>query len=462
MKRVILLIMFLCLIPIVTATTTSVTIPTEASSLLQVKISIDRAVPAIVQPGEYFDLYVSLETEGEQSSTSIINLDDLQEVELEFVEEFPFTLEADDEGIRDLGTVQQGQEYSMMYRVKVDEDASIGIYELNFIFRSAKDEGTLTPGLDISVQSIDSTLNIASIETEPELLSPGEPAELSVTIRNDAYSQFRNIETSLNIDSTTIPIVPYKSSKEQSLVSLNPGEEHTFIFNIIAEEDATAGVYKIPLVITYRDSNNSVHYKNDTFGILIGSEADLTFNLEEFATFQSGTNGKVVVSASNVGPTEVKFLSLKILEGEGYDVIGPDTEYIGNLESDDFETASYDIYVFNKEDVALNLIATYKDSYNQEFEEEFTLVLPVYTKNEIKSYGLDGKTTSLGMIIGYVLLILFVYYSYKGWKRERKFDAALKHGLKRIIQLPFRIILFFRPSNLQKLPRKIKDLFDDL
>jgi hypothetical protein len=153
---------------------------------------------------------------------------------------------------------------------------------------------------------------------------------------------------------------------------------------------------------------------------------------------------------------------LKILEGEGYDVIGPDTEYIGNLESDDFETASYDIYVFNKEDVALNLIATYKDSYNQEFEEEFTLVLPVYTKNEIKSYGLDGKTTSLGMIIGYVLLILFVYYSYKGWKRERKFDAALKHGLKRIIQLPFRIILFFRPSNLQKLPRKIKDLFDDL
>ncbi|MBS3162588.1 COG1361 S-layer family protein [Candidatus Woesearchaeota archaeon] len=460
MKRGILLLLFLLLVPLATAT--GITFGTDANNLLQVKISVDRTVPAMIQPGEYFDLYLSLETEGVQSSTSIINIDDLRNVELDFVEDFPFTLESDDDGVRSLGTVKPGTEYSIKYRVKVDDDASPGDYDLKFLFSSSVDESITTPSLEISVLSIDSTLNVVSIETNPELLSPGEPAELSVTIRNDAFSQFRNLEASLSIDGNSIPIVPYKSSKEQSLVSLSPGEEHTFVFSIIAEEDATAGVYKIPLAITYRDVNSSVHYKNDTFGILIGSDADLSFNLEEFTAFKKYTNGEIIVSTSNIGPTEVKYLTLKLLPGEGYEIIGPDSEYLGNLGSDDFETSSFDIYVKQKENVDLNLLATYKDSYNQEFEESIILSLPIYTSSEIKSYGLDGNTTSIWTFIFYVLGIAFVYYCYKGWRREKKFDLAIKHGFKRTIQLPFRVLLFFRPSNLRKVPKKIRELFDDL
>ncbi|MBS3170773.1 COG1361 S-layer family protein [Candidatus Woesearchaeota archaeon] len=462
MKRGLLLILFLLLIPLAIATTSSVSFGTNANSLLQVQVSIDRMVPSIVQPGEYFDLYLSLETEGVQSSTSIINTDDLQNVQLELIQDYPFSLDSDDDGIRSLGVVEPGKEYSLKYKVKVDEDASPDDYELKFLFSSSEDESKTTPALEIPVDSIDYTLNVVSIETEPELLSPGEPAELFVTIRNDAFSSFRNLEASLSIDSNTIPIVPYKSSKEQSLVSLSPGKEHTFTFNIIAEEDATAGVYKIPLAITYRDANGSAHYKNDTFGILIGSDADLSFNLEEFSAFKKGTNGEVIVSTSNIGPTEIKYLTLKILPGEGYEIIGPDSEYLGNLDSDDFETSSFDIYVKQKESVVLNLVANYKDSYNQEFEKAITLLLPVYTSSEIKSYGLDGNTISIWTLIFYILCIFFVYYSFKGWRREKKIDLALKHGLKRTIQLPFRILLFFSPGNLKKIPRKIRELFDDL
>ena len=460
-KAVILLMSLLFLLPMVVATTSSVNVPVNNEVSMQIEVA--KTIPFPVEPGQYFDLWIALESEGGSSSSNIINRDDLSDVEIELIEDYPFSLDPDDDAIKIIGILRMGEQVVVKYRVKVSEDASSGEHDLRFMYRdSSNPDGIESGALDITVQAVDTTMNVVSIETVPEQLSLGKPAQLAITVRNDAPILFKNIEAVLDIDRSTIPIVPYKSSKELNIQSLDSSESYTFTFDIIAEEDAAAGVYKIPLSLRYRDANNSLYTRNDTFGILIGADADLAFSLEEFDTFQKGVSGDVVAAISNIGPTELKFMTIELLESDSYVILGASEEYLGNLDSDDFETSSYNIYIEDDDDVQLQFLVTYKDTYNEEFEEAFSLSLPVYSKTEVQAYGLDGETRSLGNYIFYLLLLFFVYYVYKGWAKEKRLDKSLRFALKNLVLLPFRIVFWFRLRNLRRLPKKIRLFFRGL
>ncbi|MBL7051919.1 MAG: hypothetical protein ISS01_02415 [Nanoarchaeota archaeon] len=465
MKRGIILfiLMFLLVASIVSASTSSVIIDTSKSNVVDVKLKIMKYTPAPVAPGEYFDLWVAVETD-ESSSTSIVSQDDVDNIELEFLENYPFTLKEGEDTVWDVGDLGPGEQVIKKFVVRVADDAPAGDNELRFIYTSEDDpNGVYTPYLDINVQEIEATLNVDSIVSEPEILVPGKIAELDITVNNGATSAYKNIDVVLAIDSVDVPIVPYKSSKEKSLSLLGAGEDYTFNFEIIVEEDAEAGVYKIPMNISYQNSNGTEFIKQDTFGIMIGAEADLSFNLEDFDTFQEGGKGEIVVSVSNIGPTELKFMNIELLEDEDYVIIGANKEYLGNLDSDDFETSTYDIFVNAEDDTELNFKVTYKDAYNEEYEEEFSVSLPVYTRSEVAKYELDSNgTRSIIKYICYLLIILFIYFSYKAWRIEKKLDVAAKKGLVELIKLPFRIILIFRPSRIKLWPNKIGKFFKSL
>ena len=447
-------LMLLFLLAFVSAATTTVSMGTSQAEV-DLEIELTRYSPAPVAPGEYFDLWITVSTEGSSASTSINKYSDITGAELEFVDNFPFSLDPGDDEIKSLGTLRMGEVQTLQYRVLVDDEATSGDNELLFIFRSDDDKDTLSPALELNVQVIDPTLNVVSIETVPEQLAPGQPATLDITIENDAGTYFKNIDMMLDIDGSDVPIVPYKSSKEQRLRGLDQGEQYTFSYTIIAEEDAEAGVYKIPFKMNYNDNNNTGFSKNDTFGLLIGAEGDLSFNLEEFDTFQKGVNGNFIVSVSNVGPTELKFMTLELLESEDYVVVGADKEYLGNLDSDDFETSSFDIHLDSNEDTGLNFLVNYKDVYNEAHEEEVSLTLPVYSNQEIAKYGLDGNGSSYYTYIVYLVLILFVYYFARGWRQEKRIDKAVSYGILEVIKVPFRVLFFFRPRKVVLWPKKI-------
>jgi hypothetical protein len=462
-KSMVWFLVFLLLVSLASATTSSTLFSTEDSNSYSVRLTTNNYVPQPAQPGQYVDVYLSLETQ-ETYQQSIINLEGIKDVEIEFVESYPFTLDPSEEAITYLGDLEHGERVTLKYRLFIDETAANDDHKMNFIYRSkATPNGVEVQALEIPVQTIDTTISITDIVTNPEQLSPGTPATLTLTVRNDAFQTFTNLEATINIDGSTVPIVPYQSTKEQTLRSLAEGEEYSFNYQIIVEEDAEAGVYKIPFTLIYSDTNNTKITKEDTFGVLIGAEGDLEFNLEEFETFQKGKTGEIVVSVSNVGPTGLKFMTMELLEGEEYVVIGRNKEYLGNLDSDDFETSTFTVNAKSKEDIPLQLRVTYKDTYNKEYIETVYLNLPVYSQNEIRAYGLNGDSKTPMTYIIYVLIIAFIVYTFKGWKMyEKKFDRALKHGLTQTVKFPFRVILFFRPKNLIRIPQKIKRFFSDL
>jgi hypothetical protein len=461
MKRGVLfvVVMVLC-IGIVSAATSSVYLSTSNSDV-NLQIEMNRYAPIPVEPGEYFDLWVSVTPVGTSSTTSIINQKDLTGVKLELVESYPFTLDTGTDNEQDIGTLELGEEAMRHYRVRVADDAAAGTAGIKFKFSSDADKVQISPELDISVQVLDHTLNIISIETEPEKLVAGQVASIDIKIQNDATGRFKDIKAILDIDGSAVPIVPYKSSKEQIRNVLEVGEAYTFSYSVIVEEDAKAGVYKIPVKFNYRDINNTVYSKNDTFGLLIGSEADLEFNLEEFDVFQTGESGEFVVSVSNVGPSDVKYLTLELLDGEGYVLLGPSKEYLGNVESDDFETSRFKVYLEGSDDQSLNYKVSYKDTYNNDIEETFSLNLPVYSAEEISRYGLEGNTKSYVNYMIYVLLALIVYYFINGWRKLGSLESGVSYAIKQILKLPFRLLFIFSPRKVALWPKKIKAFFND-
>ena len=275
----------------------SVLVPIDGFT--NVRIEMLRTDPTPLGPGENFDLYLSVETERRSGASSVSILED---VSIEFVDNSVFKLQSEEDAIQELGSMLQGEQTNVKYKVRVSGDAYEGTNGMNFIV-SVGGREIESPELGVDIEVVDDSLSIYEISTDPEIFSPGSVGTLNIKVKNNANSIFRNLNAKLDTG-VNVPIIPYKMTDELKLYQLDEGQSYTFSYDVIVEEDAEAGVYRVPFVLTYEDEQGNSYSKNVTFGVLISADADLSYNLEEFDTFQKNSKGKVVVSISNTGASE--------------------------------------------------------------------------------------------------------------------------------------------------------------
>jgi LPXTG-motif cell wall-anchored protein len=123
----------------------------------------------------------------------------------------------------------------------------------------------------------------------------------------------------------------------------------------------------------------------------------------------------------NRGLSAAKFVNLEVLPGEDYTVVSPSKIYIGNMESDDYESSNFKIYLEKgTEKVNLPLRLSYKDSEGNSMVEEETVPLNTYTNAEISKFNLkQGDGTIYYIVIG-IVIIVGSYWLY----RRRKSNQA--------------------------------------
>ncbi|MEA3378769.1 MAG: hypothetical protein U9Q69_03960 [Nanoarchaeota archaeon] len=455
MKRIlILLLMAVFLVGSVSAVGTIIATGTST----HFKLDILRSEPAPAEPGKIMDLWVKVTTQGSLSDTRLFD------VRLELKEEFPFSAASPEDKVKEFGTMDSSESRTVRYRVKVDGDANPGPNEIRFkFFSNIKKVGMLSAPLELDVKAISATIAVASVDLEPEKIKPGDAAKLTLTLRNDALSRLRDITAQIDLSASTMPFAPIHSTTEKKIRSIASGESVEVVYDIIALASADSKVYKVPLSLSYYDDAGTEFTKNDIIGLIVEATPDLEVNIEDFDILQKGQSGDVVVSVSNIGPSDVKYMLLKVLNSEDYTVLGKNQEYLGNLESDDFETAEFRLHIGNvKDDADLKLQLQYKDAYNNERLEQVSLKLPIYSIFELRKYGLDGDTTSFVMPIIYILIILFIYFTIKNWRKLKALDLALKGGLEDTFLAVFRFFMWFRWRNIKRLPKKIKIFFRKL
>lgn len=372
--------------------------------------------PDPVEPGNIVDLRWKIENIGGGAA---------EDVQVELVADYPFSLYSGDL-VKELGIIQGRQTGDkgviILYKVRVDENAVEGTNEIKLKYKTANTGWVELDPFEIRIQTVDATLSVEKIDVTPELAAPGEKAVISVEVKNLADSLLKDITVKLDLSSKDLPFAPLQSATEKRIKLMSSGEKKSLDYVVIVEPDAEIDVYKIPLEISFNDNLGNSYEKSDIIGIIVGSAPDLIYNIDSSTIKTAGVKGKVTLKFVNKGLTDIKFLNIKLKETDNYKLLSPEEYYIGNIDSDDYETADFDLYVNSEapSEINLPLEMSYKDANNRDYKKDVKVVMKIYGAEEAVELGIKEKTNKLGILIavGIVLVGIIIYVIIK--KRRKK------------------------------------------
>jgi len=344
--------------------------------------------------------------------------------EITLVDKFPFSAKERTITVTNLGP---GDKVQVKFNVLTNKDVDDGVYSLGIQYYSDKQGVILTKSFDALVKK---SLVIATtrVSVEPDRIKPGDDAAVKIILENAAESRLKDITLSLDLDD--VPFSPIGSTSERKIKDIAIGGKSEVVFHIIVNPDAESKVYKVPLEIKYLDELGKEFIKNEFIGLVVDEKPNYQVNLEGSNVYSYRDSGEITLSISNTGTSEIKFLSMELLNDKKYEVISNPRVYVGNLESDDFETANFIIYSKSYWDIPLQVNLMYKDAYNREYNETMTVNLPMYSRFTARRLGLVKGDSGLFNFVLIIVLIIFAFKTYKEWKKERDIEKAVKNTLR--------------------------------
>ncbi len=407
--------------------TSSYSSPYATNSIDVTFISQD---PDPVEPGKYVTLRFKVENLGTSATEDLYFKLDV---------DYPFYFDNEEAAVLHVGRMvarQYGDNAAIIkYKVRVDKNAVQGTAYVDLMQYSNNNESDYvkTRNFPISVKTFDSILEVEEIKTVPEKVAPGEKGVFSVKVKNlaDSYiddiritaDYVRAVSTGAGVSIVEIPLTAYSDTNEKSIDHLNSGEEGMVKFNFIADSTAEPKVYKVPLTITYTDASGKNYSKNAVTGIIVGSEPEIIVHISETDLRFAGTKGKVSIEFVNKGLTDVKRVYARLVDNpKQYKILSLPDIYVGNIDSDDYETAEFELYLNNdiKDNAILRLEVEYRDDNNQPVKEQVELNLELFTQSEAKKYGYTDGNGKMGYLIIIIILAIAGFFGWRYWKGKHK------------------------------------------
>jgi len=418
-KRQLIILLIILFIPLASAITTETQPPTIYTDYTDFQILATRYDPYPVEPGKYFDLWLKIENTGSMDAESFTFV---------LKPTYPFSLDPNESPERSFGRILPRQSVLLHYKVRVDENAVEGDNNLNYEY-TIKANRKATPGtITIKVQTIEAIIAVESVSLNPERIEPGQTAEIKLKLKNTADSLLRYVTVSLglvtelktqtSISYIELPFTSVGEGNEKTIFMLKGGEEKEISFKIIADPDAKSKPYKIPLSINYFDELGKNYTKTILVGVVVGAEPELGIDVDRSTIYDTKTSGDVTIKFINKGVSDIKFLYVTMKPSEFYEILSSERVYVGNIDSDDYETADFKLYVKKAKDgkIKIPLLIEYYDSNNKKYVKEEIVELKIISKRKL---GLESGS-SLTTIYITIIIIAVLYIIYKRWERRRK------------------------------------------
>ncbi len=269
--------------------------------------------------------------------------------------------------------------------------------------------------------SLASALAINSVSMYPEKIAPGEKSTITMSLKNNG--DFDLTDVSVTLDFTNLPIAPHDSGSEVTINELNSDKTKNIEFQIIASNDAKSGIYKIPVKIEYRE-DDIVKTKQSVISITVNSEPIIEVNYDNGLLLR-GQKNPVTLKVVNKGLGDAKFLELELGTSTAYNIISQNKIYVGDIDSNDFQTEDFQIY-FNPsslKNVNLPVKVKYKDVTNKEFNQNYNLGLKVYSREQAQNLGLVPKDNTIYIVLVIIVLIV-VFFIYRMIRKRKRQNMA--------------------------------------
>lgn len=400
------LIGFILVFGVFCANVQATTIPSVKMDTILIKTE-----PTPLQTGEYADVWVKLLNKGNTVS---------KDTSLELIPEFPFSADPDEDLKRDFGKVYAGEEYHAHFQIRVDENAVQGENKLKFKYTA--NGRAITEKVSVQVRTNETALVIKKVDLKSETIAPSKTEKLIITLKNLADCYFKNIDVSLGLSSSDIPLITVGSSTRKRIQKIAPNKTASVSFDIKASSSADQKAYKVPINLDYENEAGTSFSKEEYTGIVVGGKPKLETNLAEIEDgyFQPGTTKEISISLVNRGLSVAKFVSLELMESSSYQVVSPSKIYIGNMESDDYESSSFKIYVnggVKKVNIPIKL--NYKDSEGNSITDQQSISFKTYTSGEVSRMHLGENNGTLYIVVAIIIIIVGGYFGYKRWKSKK-------------------------------------------
>jgi len=379
-----------------------------------VEITLLNQEPDPAEPGDSVEIRFNVENSGSEKANY---------VELELVPEFPFFLQPGENAIKYAGTLQSKQDGAdsaiIKYKLLVDEDAVEGNNTLTLRYRFNNEAWRSIEDFEIEVQTHDAILVIESVKSEKATLEQGSSSLLTIALENQADSLLKDIVVSLDLDGT--PFIPLGSGDSKSIKSIASRQKTIVQFNILIKPEAASGVYTLPINLSYADELGATYDKDVHVGLIVGSEPDISITLDDTGIYQSGSRGEIIVKVVNKGVADTKFVNVKLLPAETYRILSTNEIYLGNIDSDDFETAAFYIFVEGTGEsmIVLPIELEYKDANNKDYKKRIDLSLSLYSSPEAKKFGFAQGNSKLGILLIVVIVAVGIYFYYRRRRKKK-------------------------------------------
>lgn len=371
--------------------------------------------PDPAEPGKYVDLRFKVENIGD-------NL--IDNVMIKFVDKYPFSLDPGEEDVALIGNLEERQKDTsgaiVKYRVKVDESAVEGENTVVLAYKYSG-QGWIEKEFTVDVRTTDIVLSVESVHSNPAVIPPGKESKVTISLKNLADSLIQDVRVKLDLSADTTPFVPINSATEKKIYQIDSMSTKNLVFDVMAEADSDPGAYKIPVDLNYYDEIGTEYSKEDIIGLIIGTVPDLSVGIENSEIYKAGSNGEVTFKFVNKGLIDIKFLNVVLEESDAYEIISPAEVYIGNIDSDDFETVDYQLHINkNNQDIVFPISIEYMDANNNEFKEDREVKLKLYSREDAINVGLEEKPV-IGLLIVIIIVIagLIVFWRLRKRKKNK-------------------------------------------
>ncbi len=380
-----------------------------------IRIGVTNYDPMPIQPGEFVDVWVSVEN---------IGAGDARDIELSFLDSPYFELVNPDDAVRKINVLGSYKDHVLRYRFRVADDVVEGANNIRFEYTVGNFPGVSgIVNLRVDVKSTEVPVHVSSVRLSPDPVEPGERAELVVAVTNPSLSSnIRDFSVTLQlIDQQSgslfdLPFAPVDSTNKKSINRILPGQTTEFRFSLVAYPDADSKVYKVPVLFSYFDDVGSRYDSSSFVSINVNSEPDLYAMIESIDLNKNVRRGEVIFDIVNQGISDIKLLTVQLGSTDSLSVISSShKEYLGGIESDDFKSARFRVSVSDDVDeVVFPLRLTFRDSLNNEFTEE------IEVRHVLRTPAEECCNGYLTWIIVLVLIGVFVFYQYRKKQKKKK------------------------------------------
>ena len=246
-------------------------------------------------------------------------------------------------------------------------------------------------------------------------LYPGEEGRVTIEIENNENFDIESVSIALILDE-----IPFTSvgSSERGVDDINEDDEEKISFTIRSSTNINPGDYNIPYMLRYTNADNDEAFtKEGSFGIRVTAKTELDFSVELRGNAIVGEEGRVSLEVVNRGLGEIKSVSVKIFPN-GFELLSKDTVFIGTIDADDTDIASFDI-VYKTTNPSLSARVEYKDFDNKDIVETINLPFKVYTKEQALELGLIQKSNT-SRNVGIIVVVLVIWFIWRGAKKRKR------------------------------------------